>query len=74
MKAKWYASKWSKDHWRNQGQNLKISGDRTKHNILKFVGHGKSRLKREVYRNSIVPQEIRKISNNLTLHLEELEK
>ena len=71
MKAKRYASKWSKDHWRNQGQNLKISGDRTKHNILKFVGHGKSSLKREVYRNSIVPQEIRKISNN---YLEELEK
>ena len=47
---------------------------RTKHNVLKFVGHGKSSPKREVYRNSILLQEIRKISNNLTLHLEELEK
>ena len=30
--------------------------------------------KREVYRNTSLPQETRKISKNLTLHLTELEK
>ena len=34
----------------------------------------KSSAKREVYSNSILPQETRKISNNLTLHLKQLEK
>ena len=36
------------------------------------MGHSKSSSKREVYSNS--PQETRKISNNLTLHLKQLEK
>ena len=30
--------------------------------------------KREVYSNKILPQDTRKISNNLTLHLKQLEK
>ena len=30
--------------------------------------------KREVYSNTILPQETRKTSNNLTLHLKQLEK
>ena len=30
--------------------------------------------KRDVYRNKILPQETRNISNNLTLHLKQLEK
>ena len=35
----------------------------------------KNSLKREVYRNTILPQETRKMSNNnLTLHLKQLEK
>ena len=34
----------------------------------------KSGTKREVYSNTGLPQETRKISNTLTLHLEELEK
>ena len=38
------------------------------------MGHSKSSSKREVYSNSISPQETRKISNNLTLHLKQLEK
>ena len=37
------------------------------------MGHSKSSSKREVYSNSISPQETRKISNNLTLHLKQLE-
>ena len=36
--------------------------------------HSKSSSKREVYNNSISPQETRKISNNLTLHLKQLEE
>ena len=38
------------------------------------MGHNKSSSKREVYSNTILPQETRKISNNLTLHLMQLEK
>ena len=39
------------------------------------MGHSKSSSKREVYSNTILPQERRKISSNhLTLHLKELEK
>ena len=38
------------------------------------MGCSKSSYKREVYSNTILPQETRKISNNLTLHLGELEK
>ena len=38
------------------------------------MGCSKSSAKREVYSNSILPQETRKISNNLTLHLKQLEK
>ena len=38
------------------------------------MGCGKSSFKMGVYSNTILPQEIRKISNNLTLHLMQLEK
>ena len=38
------------------------------------MGCSKSNFKREVYSNTILPQETRKISNNLTLHLKQLEK
>ena len=38
------------------------------------MGNSKSSPKREVYSNTSLPQETRKISNNLTLHLKELEK
>ena len=38
------------------------------------MGCSKSSSKREVYSNTILLQETRKISNNLTLHPKELEK
>ena len=38
------------------------------------MGHSKRSSKREVDSNTILPQETRKISNNLTLHLKQLEK
>ena len=38
------------------------------------MGCNESSSKREVYSNTILPQETRKISNNLTLHLKQLEK
>ena len=38
------------------------------------MGCSKSSFKCEVYSNTILPQETRKISNSLTLHLKELEK
>ena len=44
-----------------------------KHNNPKAMGHSKSSSKREVYSNSISPQEKSQM-NNLTLHLKQLEK
>ena len=38
------------------------------------MGHNKNRSKREAYSDKDLPQETRKISNNLTYHLKELEK
>ena len=38
------------------------------------MGCSKSSSKREVYSNIILPQETRKITNNLTIHLKQLEK
>ena len=38
------------------------------------MGCSKSSCKREVYSNTILPQETRKTSNKLTLHLKQLEK
>ena len=38
------------------------------------MGCSKSSSKRELYSNTILPQETRNISNNLTLHLKQLEK
>ena len=38
------------------------------------MGLSKSTSKREVYSNAVLLQEIRKISNNLTLHVKQLEK
>ena len=38
------------------------------------MGRSKSSSKREVHSNTILPQETTNISNNLTLHLKELEK
>ena len=38
------------------------------------MGCSKSSSKKEVYGNTILPQETRNISNTLTLHLKELEK
>ena len=38
------------------------------------MGCSKSSCKREVYSNTILPQETRETSNKLTLHLKQLEK
>ena len=59
------------DHWRNQRGNLKIPRDKwqQKHDHPKPMECSKSSSKKEVYSNTISPQETRKISNkqpNLT--------
>ena len=45
-----------------------------KHNNSKPVGHCKSSAKGKVHSNTGIPQETRIKSNNLTLHLKQLEK
>ena len=56
------------DHWRNQRGNQKIPRNKWqwKHDDPKPMGCSKSTSKREVYNNTILPQEIRKISNRQT--------
>ena len=72
LEAKQYATEQPKDHWRNQ----KILRDKwqQRYNKPKSMGHSKSSSEREVYNNTVLPQERRKSSNNLNLHLKQLEK
>ena len=76
MKAKQYATKQPIGHWRDQKGKKEIPGEKWKwkHNDPKSMGCNKSNSKREVCYSRSLPQEIRKISNNLPLHLQELEK
>ena len=64
------------DHWRNQRGNQKIPKDKWqwKYDNPKPMGHRKSSSKREVISNTVLPQETRKILNNLNLNLKKLEK
>ena len=59
-----------------KSKNQKIPRDKQqwKHNLTQSMGCSKSSFKREVHSNTGLPQETRKISNNLTYHLKELEK
>ena len=71
MEAKQYATKQPVDHWRNQRGNQKIPRDnwKWKQDGLKPMACGKSSSNREVYSNTILSQETRKIINkqsNLT--------
>ena len=58
-------------------REIKISryGDkrRQKYDMPKYMGYSKSSSEREVHSNTGLPQET-KISNNLTVHLKELEE
>ena len=72
MEAKQYATKQPRDHWKNQRGYQKMPRNKWqwKHDDRKPKGWSKSSSKREVYSNTILPQETRKISNkqpNLTL-------
>ena len=64
------------DHWGNQRGIQKIPRDKWQWrcNDPKPIGHNKSSSEREIYSNTILPQETRKIPNNLNLHLKQLEK
>ena len=61
MDAKQHATKQQMDHWRNQ----EIPGNKwkQKHKYPKSVEYNKSNSKREVYSDTSLTQEIRKISN-----------
>ena len=62
--------------WRTQRGNLKIPWDKWKwkHSTPISMGSSKSSFKREVYINTGLLHKTRKISNNLTYHVKELEK
>ena len=72
MEAKKYATKQPIDIWKNQRGNQKLPRDnwKWKHYDPRPMGYIKSSSKREVYGNTILPQETRKIPNkqpNFTL-------
>ena len=71
MDTKQYATKQSMDQWRNQRGNQNIPRDKWKwkHNDPNPMGCSKSSSNRELYSNTILPQETLKTSNyqpNLT--------
>ena len=65
MEAKQYATKQQGSHWRNQRGNQKIPRNKWqwKHDGPKLMGCSKRSSKREVYSNTMLPQETIKISN-----------
>ena len=65
MEIKQYVTKQSMDHRRNQRGNQKTSRDKwhQKHGNPNSVSCHKSSSKRDLYSNTILPQEMRKISS-----------
>ena len=65
MEAKQHVTKEPRDCWRNQRGNQKIPRKKWqwKHDNPKPMGCSKISSKREVYNNTILPQETRKTSN-----------
>ena len=65
MEIKQHISKQPTGYWRNQKGNKKISRNKWqwKHDNPKPMGFSKSSSKREVYSNTILPQETRKMLN-----------
>ena len=63
------------DHWGNQRGNIKTPRDKWqwRHDDPKTLGYCKRSSKREVYSNSILTQDTRKIKYNLHLHPKQLE-
>lgn len=60
--------------WRNNREIKKIPWDKNGNTTFQSYGMQQTSFKREVHSNKCLPQEIRKISNNLTLYFKELEK
>ena len=65
MEIKQHVSKQPTGYWRNQKGNKNISRNKWqwKHNNSKPMGCSKSGFKKEVYSNTILPQETRKTLN-----------
>ena len=65
MEIKQHIYKYPTGYWRNQKGNQKISRNKWqwKHDNSKFMGCSRTSSKREVYSNTILPQETRKTLN-----------
>ena len=65
MKAKQYATEQPIDQWRNQRENKKITRDKWQriYGKTKPMGYSKRSSEREIYSNTISPQEWRKVPN-----------
>ena len=67
-------NQWNTEEIKEEIKKYLETNDNENTMIQKPVGCRKSSSKREVHSNSSSPQEIRKISKNLTLHLKQLKK
>lgn len=66
---------WTTSGSKKKPKEKKVSWDKWKCIIPRFIGYSKSSYKRGVYSDKCLHQEIRKVSNNLIpLNLKELEK
>ena len=76
MEAKQHTSEKPTNHRRNQkrNQNMHRNQWKWKHNNPKPIGHCKSSYKGKIDSNTHLPQVTRKKSNNLTLHIKQLER
>ena len=66
-------NEWVKQEIKEEIKNY-MKTNENENTMVQNLGYGKSGSKRKVYRNTGLPQEARKFSNNLTLYLNGLEK
>ena len=75
MKAKQHATKQaSSDQWVTEEIEKYLETNENGNSIPKSMGNSKGRYKKKVYSDTDLHQETRKVSNNLTLYLQELDK
>ena len=74
MKVKQYATKQPTDHWRNKRGNKYLETNENESTSIQNPWDTAKAVLKGDHSRTILPQETRKISNNLALHLKQLQK
>ena len=74
MKVKQYATKQPTDHWRNKRGNKYLETNENESTSIQNPWDTAKAVLKGDHSHTILPQETRKISNNLALHLKQLQK